>query len=119
MLIMTAIFYHLSDYLIQKKHIYVGTIRKVFNTIGMGVPMICLFILGNINNNIYSAIILLTLGIGLNAAIQFGYMISHMDISPNFAGTIMGVCQSSGNIMSILGPTFVGYIVTDRVWFFF
>lgn len=115
MTIMIFIFSYSSDYLICHKYVTIKNARRIYNTIAMWCPAICLIILGNINNNIYSAIILLTVGVGLNAAINSGYIMNHVDISPNFAGPIMGVCHGIGNTLSIIGPMFVGYIVYDIV----
>lgn len=52
---------------------------------------------------------------GLNSAITSGYMINHIDISPNFAGAIMGMCQSLANVFTFLGPLTFGYLVSDIV----
>lgn len=38
-----------------------------------------------------------------------------MDLSPVYAGTLMGITNCLSNIMSILGPLFVGIVVTDTV----
>lgn len=36
-----------------------------------------------------------------------------MDLSPNFAGGLMGLTNTLANIMSILGPLTIGYILTE------
>lgn len=38
---------------------------------------------------------------------------NHIDIAPNFAGTLMGITNGLANIMSIIAPLLVGFIVTD------
>lgn len=38
-----------------------------------------------------------------------------MDLSPVHAGTLMGITNFCANIMSIMGPLFVGAVVTDSV----
>lgn len=37
-----------------------------------------------------------------------------MDLSPNYAGTLLGITSACGNVMSIIAPIFVGHIVTDK-----
>lgn len=65
-------------------------------------------------SNATVAVILLTLAVGLNASTYVGYMVNHMDLSPNFAGILMGLTNSIANIMSLLGPISVGFILTDN-----
>lgn len=45
----------------------------------------------------------------------FLFQLNHMDLSPVYAGTLMGITNCLSNIMSFLGPLFVGVIVTDTV----
>lgn len=71
-----------------------------------------LFILPFARNSA-GAIILLTIAVGLNGTTYVGYMVNHMDLSPNFAGSLMGLTNSIANMMSILGPLTVGFILTD------
>lgn len=79
------------------------------------MPAICLVILGNIHNDNYSAVTLLTIGIGFSGCIFAGCLVNQMDLTPNFAGPLMGMGQTLGNLMSIAGPLFVGFVVTDIV----
>lgn len=61
------------------------------------------------------AVTLLVLAVGLNAGVYSGFQVNHIDLSPNFAGTMMGITNGLANILSILGPLAVGFIVTDEV----
>lgn len=106
----------LSNVLLQREYVTNEIGRKLFNAVGVFGPMICLLILGNISNDIWTAIALLTLAVGLNGCIYSGYYINHIDLTPNFAGALMGVGQTCGTFMGILGPMFVGFVVTDIVW---
>lgn len=115
MTLMIFVYSSTSSYLIRRNLVTVTMARKTCNTIALWSPMVCLIILGNITNDIYSAVVLLTVGVGLNAGINAGYIVNHMDISPNFAGPLMGLCHGIGNILSIIGPMFVGYVVYDLV----
>lgn len=105
----------MSLVLTRGHHLTVGHARKLFNTIGFTLPMICLFILGNIDNNIYSAISLLIICVGFSGANNCGYFINQVDLTPNFAGTLMGFGQTLGTAGAIVGPIFAGYILTDIV----
>ncbi|XP_055836483.1 putative inorganic phosphate cotransporter [Episyrphus balteatus] len=105
----------ISDALINRKYLSVTASRKMFNTIGQWVPMVCLIALGYMTSeNKPIAITLLTIGVGLNSASIVGYMVNHMDLSPNFAGTMMGISNGLSNILSICGPLVVGAVVDDE-----
>lgn len=52
---------------------------------------------------------------GFNGATSVGYFVNHIDISPNYAGSIIGSCQVLSNVLTFLGPTFITYVVTDMV----
>lgn len=40
--------------------------------------------------------------------------VNHIDIAPNFAGTLMGLTNAAANVMSIIAPLLVGFIVKDE-----
>lgn len=41
---------------------------------------------------------------------------NHIDLAPNFAGTLMGISNCTANCMSILAPLVVGLIVSNEVF---
>ncbi|XP_053963647.1 putative inorganic phosphate cotransporter [Anastrepha ludens] len=90
--------------------------RKLFNTIGQWVPMAALMGLGYINagGSFKLAVTLLTIAVGANAAAYLGSQVNHIDLAPNFAGTMMGITNCVANVMSIIAPLTVGLIVTDE-----
>lgn len=112
------VFSEISDILMNRKYVSVGTGRKLFNTIGHWVPAVTLVALGYVPKDQPTvAVVLLTISVAINASAFVGYLINHMDLSPNFAGTLMGLTNCVSNIMSLLGPLFVGFVVTDAVRF--
>lgn len=75
----------------RHNYISIGVGRKIFNTIGLWSPVPLLIALGYVPKESSSlAVVLLTAAIALNSACYVGYLINHMDLSPNFAGTLMG-----------------------------
>lgn len=132
----------ISDYLINRGLISVWTGRRLFNSLGHWVPAIALIILPFLRDPT-QAIVMLTIAVGMNGFTYCGYMVNHMDLSPNFAGkyssqiefgfrwnkmlegnswklwnclnkgSLMGLTNSLANIMSILGPITVGAILSD------
>ena len=41
-------------------------------------------------------------------------MSTHIDMSPNFAGTLLGITNGFANIMGFLAPSFTGYIINEN-----
>lgn len=116
MWILCMIFSELSDILTNRRYVTVATGRKLFNSIGLWLPAVALVLLAYVTKeNTTLAVFLLTTAVAINAASFVGYLINHMDLSPNYAGTLMGLTNCVANIMSLLGPLFVGFIVTDAV----
>ncbi|EDW08139.1 putative inorganic phosphate cotransporter [Drosophila mojavensis] len=105
----------ISDLLINRGTLTVTTSRKLFNSIGQWVPMGCLIGLGYMSaKQKTEAIVLLTLAVGINAACFCGYLVNHMDLSPNFAGPMMGVTNGLAGVTSIVAPLVVGAIVSNE-----
>ncbi|KAM7343118.1 putative inorganic phosphate cotransporter isoform 2-T3 [Cochliomyia hominivorax] len=105
----------LSDMLINRKVISITAARKIFNSVGQWIPMACLIGLGYMTEDKKTfAIVLLTIAVGLNAASICGFLVNHMDLSPNFAGLMMGITNCIANISSLCAPLVVGAIVNDE-----
>lgn len=116
MWVLCMVFSEISDMLMNRKYVSVGTGRKLFNTIGHWLPAASLVGLGYMTKEQSTlAVALLTISVGFNSSVYVGYLINHIDLSPNFAGTLMGLTNCASNIMSLLGPLFAGYVVTDAV----
>ncbi|XP_034478853.1 putative inorganic phosphate cotransporter [Drosophila innubila] len=118
MIILTCGFIWLSDMLKNRgSPISLNFSRKLFNSLGLWLPMLALIGLGCITTKGASANLvvgLLTLAVATNAASYLGFHVNHMDLSPNFAGTLMGITNCAANVMSILAPLIVGLIVRNE-----
>ncbi|KAF7287839.1 hypothetical protein GWI33_000192 [Rhynchophorus ferrugineus] len=89
--------------------------RKFFNSVGLLVPAVALICLGytEAGNNTL-AVILLIIAVGFNAACFSGFAINHMDLSPNHASSVMGICNAASQVAGALAPLIVQVIVTDE-----
>lgn len=115
MLLMSYFFSFLSGVLERNNCVPLKYSRKLFNSIGHWVPMCALIALGYVTRDEKNlAILLLVLAIGINAATYLGFQVNHIDIAPNHAGTLMGLTNGAANIMSIIAPLLVGFIVNDE-----
>ena len=49
-----------------------------------------------------TAIIMMTLGVGLNGFADSGFLINHLDIAPAFASVLLGVTNTAGTMSGII-----------------
>ncbi|KAH8307432.1 hypothetical protein KR044_011982 [Drosophila immigrans] len=114
MMLLSFFFVWLSKVLQNKKSLSLSFNRKFFNTVGHWIPMCSLIALGYVpRENATLAVGLLTLTVGISAATYLGFQVNHIDLSPNYAGTLMGLTNAAANVMSALAPLAVGQIVQN------
>ncbi|KOC64622.1 Putative inorganic phosphate cotransporter [Habropoda laboriosa] len=105
---------NISDLLIKRNIWTVQASRKICNTIGQWIPAIALIGLGYIDTeqpNI--AILLLVIAVSSNVGVYCGHNVNHMDLSPNFAGPLMGITNTVANICSILAPLVASVVIQN------
>lgn len=103
----------IADFFVNRNYMSMSSCRKVFNSCGMWIPAIALVALPYANGPTM-AIFILTCAVAINAFIYAGFMINHMDLTPNFAGTLMGITNSLANSMGVMAPLSVGFILSDN-----
>lgn len=107
---------YVSDLCIRKNIVTTQMSRKICNTIGQWTPAIALIGLGYTRQDQPElAISILVIAVSSNIAAFCGHNVNHMDLSPNFAGTLMGLTNAIASICSILAPLIAGVIVEDPV----
>ncbi|KAK7082383.1 hypothetical protein SK128_002997 [Halocaridina rubra] len=104
----------IADSLRTKGYLSTTATRRIFNSIGIYGPMICLVLVGYAGCDKDKAIALLCGAVGLNGGTYSGYMNSHLDIAPNFAGTLMGITNTVATIPGFLAPIVVGYLINGN-----
>lgn len=113
---MGIMFSQLAHVIQQKDLLRMSVSRKLFNSIGLYVPMVALIALSFISKEqAMVAVTLLTLAVGINSATYLGFQVNHIDLAPSHAGVLMGITNCAANIMSIIAPLAVGYIVRESV----
>ncbi|XP_030381273.1 putative inorganic phosphate cotransporter isoform X2 [Scaptodrosophila lebanonensis] len=114
MLVLSFFFVWISKLLQKKDSLSLSFNRKLFNSIGHWIPMISLIALGYVpSNHSNVAVALLTITVGISAATYLGFQVNHIDLSPNYAGTLMGITNAAANIASGIAPLASGAIVQD------
>ncbi|KOX74622.1 Putative inorganic phosphate cotransporter [Melipona quadrifasciata] len=104
----------LADYAL-KKDISKGIIRKVCNTIAHWGPAVALIFLSTMSvHDPTIATAILVIAVGLNAGSLCGFQINHIDLSPNFAGTMMSITNCIASVTAIIAPIVCNMIVYEK-----
>lgn len=80
----------LCDRLFKSGRFRLGNLRKTFNSLAFAGTAACLIAIPFIGGDRLLNIILLTAALAVNGMSQAGYTCTHVDLSPNFSGTLMG-----------------------------
>ncbi|CAG4951531.1 unnamed protein product [Colias eurytheme] len=95
------------DSLREKQYITTTTARKIGTFFASAVPAACLLGLCYIGCNRTGAVALTALGITCIGGMFCGFLSNHIDIAPNFAGTLVAITNTVGTIPGIVVPLFV------------
>ena len=104
----------LADWVQIKEYLTTKQTRKYFNCGAFIVQTICMMSVTHFMNPTVS-IILITIGVGSAAFAYTSFYVNYLDIAPQFAGILMGICNSFSVIAGIVSPLLTGFIVTTPV----
>ncbi|GAB1859794.1 Putative inorganic phosphate cotransporter [Camponotus japonicus] len=105
---------YVSDICIRRNIVSTQRSRKICNTLGQWTPAIALIGLGYTRQDQPElAVGILVIAVASNIAAYCGHNVNHMDLSPNFAGPLMGFTNAIAAACGILAPLIAGVIVTD------
>ncbi|XP_025836454.1 sialin [Agrilus planipennis] len=82
--------------------------RKIATLIASVIPMVCFIVLSYIGCRRLWATVLMTVAITSVGGMFCGFLSNHIDIAPNFAGTLVAITNSIATIPGIVVPVFVG-----------
>ncbi|XP_066938077.1 putative inorganic phosphate cotransporter isoform X2 [Macrobrachium rosenbergii] len=114
MWVVSLLYSQLIDRLYASGKISTITVRRTSMVIGIYGPMVSLVAMCFVNCNEVLAMVVLCLAVGLNGAVYCGYMCSHQDLAPNFAGILMGFTNTVSNIPGFIAPSIVGLIINNN-----
>lgn len=106
-------FGYVADYIRTKGYVSTTVIRKVCNSIGFFSPGLCLIGVAFAGCNSTLNVVLFIIGMGFNGFIYSGFMTTHIDMAPDFAGTLMGMTNAVATIPGFVVPALVG-AATDK-----
>ncbi|XP_055294874.1 sialin [Sitodiplosis mosellana] len=84
--------------------------RKLSTLIASAIPMICLFALCYIGCRRGLAVLIMGIGITSIGGMFCGFLSNHIDIAPNYAGTLMAITNTFATLPGIIMPIFVGAV---------
>ncbi|XP_050665773.1 sialin [Leptidea sinapis] len=98
------------DTLREKNIITTTTARKIGTLFASAVPAVCLVALCYIGCNRAGAVALMALGVTCIGGMFCGFLSNHIDIAPNFAGTLVAITNTIATVPGIVVPIFVGVL---------
>ncbi|XP_055943182.1 sialin-like [Argiope bruennichi] len=105
---------YMADNIRKKDKYSINTIRKVCNGIGFFGPAICLVGVILVGCDYVWSVVFLTLALGFNGCTYSGFMVTHVDMSPHFAGTLMGLSNGLATTAGFIGPKVIGLLTENN-----
>lgn len=105
---------YLADWVRIKGIWTTGQTRRYFNCLAFIAQTICM-LLAAFFLHPAASVTFITIGVGLAAFAYSSFSVNYLDIAPQFAGVLMGICNSFATVAGIVSPILTGYIVTTPV----
>ncbi|XP_068144427.1 putative inorganic phosphate cotransporter [Drosophila tropicalis] len=114
MWILSYVYLLLSDLILGRQCLTLTQLRKTFNTVAYCTPALSLLGMSflSVEHKTW-AIILMTLGQSAYSGATIGSALNSIDLSPNHAGIITGIVNTSNALVALCVPLLVGVIITD------
>lgn len=103
-----------ADLLNRRRLTTLTASRKAWNTVSMWGAAVGLTAVGYVEDPTYT-VTLFVLVVAVGCTSNAGFNINHMDLSPNYAGLLMGITNSAASLGGVVAPLFVGMVVDDQV----
>ncbi|XP_032517399.2 putative inorganic phosphate cotransporter isoform X1 [Danaus plexippus] len=102
-----------TDMLIVKKILSVRNTRRLANSLGYFPAALGMIALAYLPKNIYIVETLLIIICSFSISAHVGFQINHIDISPNYSGTMMSISNFVSNLVGSCSPLVAAYFLTD------
>ncbi|CAH1116594.1 unnamed protein product [Phaedon cochleariae] len=111
--LLSFVFAWISDYLMNNTNLSDIWNRRLMSAIGSFVPGTALMILSLLPKDAINwSVAMLIIAGGFLAATSSGFMVNHVELSPQFSGYLLAIGNTVGNVGSIFAPLFVQLVVT-------
>ncbi|XP_067626279.1 sialin [Eurosta solidaginis] len=102
------------DSLRDRGKITTTTARKLATTMCTIIPGVCLLLLCYIGCMHMLAVTIMTIGIIGMGGMFSGFLSNHIDIAPNYAGTLVSITNTAATVPGIIVPKFVSYMTKEN-----
>ncbi|OXU17964.1 hypothetical protein TSAR_015803 [Trichomalopsis sarcophagae] len=97
----------------EKNWISVTVSRKIGTLFSSAVPMFCLLGASYATDKNVT-VLLMTIGVTCIGGMYCGFLANHIDLAPNFAGTLVALTNTVATIPGLVVPIFVGKLTKDN-----
>lgn len=105
---------YLSDWVRIKGYWTTGQTRRYFNCLAF-IGQTVFMLLAAFFLHPVTSVTFITIGVALAAFAYSSFSVNYLDIAPQFAGVLMGICNSFATVAGIVSPILTGYIVSTPV----
>ncbi|XP_074074247.1 putative small intestine urate exporter isoform X2 [Macrotis lagotis] len=100
----------LGDFLVAKRLLQLGTMRKLFTALGMLGPATLVLAVSYAGCNSIAAVILFTLSMTLISMTSAGFSMNILDVAPRYASFLYGVTNTLSSLSGMVAPTVAGFL---------
>ncbi|KAJ4433528.1 hypothetical protein ANN_15837, partial [Periplaneta americana] len=112
----SIIFSTLMDYILRKEYLTITSVRKISVATSEFLPAVLLLVLAFLSKeSAIVAVVLLAAASAVGGASSSGSLPNIVDLSPNFAGTLLGIIKTLTLIPGVLSPNAVSLLVNSFV----
>ncbi|KAL7642843.1 UNVERIFIED_CONTAM: hypothetical protein RMT77_006131 [Armadillidium vulgare] len=102
------------NYSMKKSKWTKKTWQRICTAAGHWCTGLCILLVGYVGCNPVATLCLFSLAMFLNGASCPGYLCNHLQIAPNYAGTMLGVSTTFGYYYTTFGPIIVGALTPEE-----
>lgn len=102
-----------ADIMIKQKCMSITNARKLYTTIASFVPSVLIIGASYAGCDHTAVIVLFTMAMGTMGTYYPGMKVNGIDLTPNYAGTLMATTNGIGAITGIIGPSLVGFLTPN------
>jgi len=104
---------YLSDKLHLHKILSLKTIRRIFQTLTLGLPTISFLVLGLIDLPLIPAIVTVTVAVASMGFTAGGKDANFLDLTPKYTASVFGLANMIGSFPGVIGVFLTGFILDE------
>ncbi|KAK3873050.1 hypothetical protein Pcinc_021920 [Petrolisthes cinctipes] len=104
----------LSSWILKHGYLSIINTRRVFSAISQLVPAVMMVGLIYTGCNSVATIAIICIALFFNGAVSSGHTVNHLDIAPNFSGTLFGINNTLFSIVAFIVPIVTGMLIDGQ-----